>query len=521
MARKPAKISDKIKLAREKAETSLIDFIRLVAPQRVLGSIHEELIEWWTRSDAKSHQLSLLPRAHQKSVLMAYRVAWEITKDPTITILYISSTSGLAEKQLKLIKDILSSNIYSRYWPEMIHPDVGKREKWTNTEICVDHPLRAKEGVRDSTVFTAGLTTNIVGLHCEIAVMDDVVTGENAYTEEGRRKVRTQYSLLSSIENPNAREWVIGTRYHPKDLYQNLMEMEEDIYDDESGEILGSYNVYEIFERQVETAGDGTGEYLWPRQRRYDGKWFGFNQAVLAKKKAQYLDKMQFFSQYYNNPHDPTGEAISHNLFQYYEQKHIKQTNGYWYYRNTRLNIFAAIDFAFSLRLKADYTAIVVIGIDHQNNIYVLDIERFKTDSITEYFNIILKLHSRWNFRKLRAEVTVAQEMIVNELKNKIREYGLVLSIDKHRPTRHEGTKEERIQATLEPRYENQQMWHYKGGNCQMLEEELVVSHPAHDDIKDALTSAIEIAVAPMRNAIRSTRDDKVIYHSRFGGMMF
>jgi hypothetical protein len=114
--------------------------------------------------------------------MVAYRCAWEITKDPTITILYISSTSGLAEKQLHFIKNILDSPVYRRYWPDMIHEDEGKREKWTTSEIMVDHPLRAAEGVRDATVFTAGLTTNITGLHCNIAVLDDVVVKENAYS---------------------------------------------------------------------------------------------------------------------------------------------------------------------------------------------------------------------------------------------------------------------------------------------------------------------------------------------------
>src|SRR5690606_25459484 len=195
------------------AEADLLTFIRLVHPHRVLGSIHEELIRWWCRQYAKSHQLTLLPRDHGKSAMIAYRVAWEITRNPAVRILYISSTANLAEKQLKFIKDILTSKIYRRYWPEMVNEDEGKREKWTSTEISVDHPKRKAETVRDPTIFTAGLTTGIVGMHCDIAVLDDVVVGDNASTQEGRSKVKTQYSFLSSIEGTGAREWVVGTRY--------------------------------------------------------------------------------------------------------------------------------------------------------------------------------------------------------------------------------------------------------------------------------------------------------------------
>src|SRR6478735_11297992 len=92
---------------RAQAEGSLEAFIRLVHPRRVLGSIHVDVINWWTREDAKSYQLVLLPRDHGKSAMVAYRVAWEITRNPTVRVLYISSTANLAEKQLKFIKDIL------------------------------------------------------------------------------------------------------------------------------------------------------------------------------------------------------------------------------------------------------------------------------------------------------------------------------------------------------------------------------------------------------------------------------
>jgi hypothetical protein len=450
-------------------------------------------------------------------MMMAYRVAWEITRNPSVTILYISSTANLAEKQLKAIKDILTSKVYQLYWPEMINDQEGKRESWAVGQISVDHPARKAEGVRDPTVFTAGLTTNIVGMHCDVAVMDDVVTNDTAYTQEGRSRVQTAYSLLSSIENTDAQEWIAGTRYHPRDLYQDLMDMEEDIYD-EDGEVLGGYPVYEVYEKQVEDRGDGTGEFLWPRQRRDDGRWFGFDMKQLAKKRAQYLDKTQFRSQYYNNPNDPDTQRISSDKFQYYDRKFLSQKDGYWNYKGRRLNVVTAMDFAYSLRKGSDYTAIVVIGIDNERDIYVLDIARFKTDKINKYFVELLTLYNKWGFRKMRAEVSVAQQVIVKALKEMFYEHALKISVDEHRPNRHEGSKEERMAATLDPRYEDLKMWHYKGGMCQALEEELVVANPPHDDLKDALTSAIDIAVAPTQGNWARKKSSTNVIHSRFGG---
>lgn len=507
----------KTELIREAAEADLETFIRLVAPKQVLGAVHIELCQWWTRQDRKPMQLVLLPRDHGKSRMIAFRAAWEITRRPWVRILYISATSNLAEKQLGFIKEILTSPIYRRYWPEMVNEKEGDRAKWTNTEIAVDHPRRKEEAVRDPTVFTGGLTTSLTGLHCDVAILDDLVVPENAYTEEGRNKVRSQYSMLSSIEGADAEEWACGTRYHPKDLYSEMLDMHETLYDD-NGEEVGSEPIYEVFERVVEDRGDGTGEFLWPRQQRSDGMWFGFDQKILAKKRGKYLDRTQFRAQYYNDPNDPGEMNIDRGKFQYYDKKHLNEQNGSWWYRDRKLNIFAAVDFAYSESARADYTAIVVIGIDRDGFIYVLDIDRFKTDKISEYFKHILDLHVKWDFRKLSAEITAAQRAIVQQLKDYIRSYGLYLSIVDHKPTRHQGSKEERMAAILEPRYDNQSIWHYKGGNCQVLEDELILAHPPHDDVMDALASAIDIAVPPV-GMQQNRGSSNVIYHSRFGGI--
>ena len=292
------------------------------------------------------------------------------------------------------------------------------------------------------------------------------------------------------------------------------MDMRESIYDSE-GQQTHEENIYEVFERPVEDAGDGTGQFLWPRQQRKDGKWFGFDIATLAKKRGKYLDRGQFRAQYYNDPNDPDNVPVSSDTFQYFESKLLKQEGGRWYYKGQRLNIFAAIDFAFSTKSKADFTALVVIGIDANNMVYVLEIDRFKTDSISDYFNHIFAAQNKWEFRKMRAEVSVAQVAIVRQLKDMIRENGISLSIEEYRPNKHHGNKEERIAAILEPRYENLQMLHYRGGNIQYLEEELQSRFPPHDDVKDALATVVDMAIKPSQS--HSVRRTNVIdWDSRF-----
>lgn len=502
---------------REMAEGDLESFIRLVAPHRVIPHFQQDWIKWMTRRDARDHQLTLLPRDHAKSTIIAYRAAWEIVKDPTIRILYISSTANLAEKQLGLIKQILTSSVVRRYWPDLINEDEGRREKWTQSEIAVDDPRRKAEAIRDPTVFTGGLTTSLTGLHCDIAILDDVVVQENAYTEEGREKVKSQYSLLASIEGAGAREWVVGTRYHPQDLYSDLVMMEEEEYDN-NGNVISSRSVYEVYQRVVEEHGD----FLWPRQQRNtDGKWFGFDAPILAKKKAQYLDKTQFYAQYYNDPNRFEAALITPDKFQYFERHQVRRgDDGKWYARNKKLSIACAMDFAFSTGKKADYTAIAVVGLDPDGNYYILDLDRFRTDRIDEMYEHLRTLYLKWEFRKVRMEMTVAQATVAKELRDAyIKRDGLALAVEEYYPTKRDGDKEERIAAVLAPRYANNQVWHYRGGHTQSLEDELVQRFPVHDDLSDAVTNAVSIVTPPSRRNKDASNVVQLRPHHRFGGI--
>lgn len=508
---------------RKAAEEDLYFFARLVNPGYMYGSIHRELFRWMQEYNlfGQGHALTdnkmiMLPRAHLKSHMVATWCAWIIVRHPEVTILYVSATAELANTQLYDIKNILDSSVFKKYWPEYIHPEPGKREKWSATKIIIDHPKRKKEGIRDATIATAGLTTNTTGWHADIICGDDLVVPENAYTEEGRESVSKKSSQFTSIRNTGGFTLACGTRYHPNDIYAAW---KDSTYDDYStnGEYLGKRKVWDIKEYRVEE----DDIFLWPRAiRPTDNKAFGFDKRQLARIEAEYSDKVQFYAQYYNDPNDPSSDRISREKFQYYNPRFLKKEGSNWTYSGSRLNIYAAVDFAYSLNANADYTAIVVIGVDSDDNIYVLDIDRFKSFKTIEYFQHIVALHSKWNFKKLRAEVTAAQKTIVDSIQDFVKKEGLKLKVEEYRPNKYEGSKEERIAAVLEHRYENLDVWHFEGGWTAVLEDELIKARPPHDDIKDALASAVSIAVKPMR-AISDKLKDFIApssYGSRFGG---
>lgn len=482
--RKLARMPQQAKDVRERALEDLYFFARLVNPGYVYGEVHREIFAWMQDytlfgrgSDLTSNKLIMLPRAHLKSHMVATWCAWIIARHPEVTILYISATATLAETQLYAVKNIIGSTIFTRYFPEYINPQEGKREKWSSSAMSIDHEKRKTEGIRDATITTAGLTTNTTGWHADIVVADDLVVPENAYTEDGRDSVQKKSSQFTSIRNAGGFTMACGTRYHPSDIYATWRKQFYDIFDDE-GFKISEEPVWEIKEYVVEK----DNIFLWPRTIREDGKAFGFDQRVLARIKAEYSDRVQFFAQYYNDPNDPGSDRISRDKFQYYNPRLLKKEGNRWFYNGRRLNVYAAVDFAFSLSRQADFTAIVVIGVDCDSNIYILDIDRFKSDKTIEYFQHIKSLHSKWVFNKLQAEVTVAQKVIVNGIKDYVKKDGLRLSVEEYRPSRTEGSKEERIAAALEHRYDNLEVWHLEGGWTSVLEEELVLSRPPHDD---------------------------------------
>ena len=514
---------DMAKEVKLRAEEDLFFFAQIVNPGYMYGSIHREIFYWmqdyelYGKGDEfTNNKLIMLPRAHLKSHMVATWAAWIVVRHPEITVLYVSATSTLAESQLYGIKNILGSNIFRKYWPDYIHPDVGKREKWSETSIIIDHPKRKEEGIRDATIRTAGLTTNTTGWHADIICADDLVIPENAYTEDGRESVSKKSSQFTSIRNTGGFTMACGTRYHPSDIYESWGNQLYEDFDDE-GESLGKRPVWEIKEHVVEE----DDVFLWPRTVRKDGKAFGFSKRELSRIKAEYEDSVQFFAQYYNNPNDPGSNRLARDKFQYYNPRFLTKKAGAWFYKNSKLNVYSAVDFAYSLSSKADFTAIVVVGVDSESNIYVLDIDRFKSDKIIEYFKHIRDLHVKWGFKKVNAEVTAAQAVIVESIKDFVKKDGLKLKVEEYRPSRKEGTKEQRIAAVLEHRYDNLDVWHKEGGWTTILEDELVMSRPPHDDIKDALASAVSISVPPKQRFEHPAKEllkQNSGVRTRFGG---
>lgn len=501
---------------RDYALNDLEAFILLVAPYQLLAHCHIELCQW-IKAHYDEHKLILWPRDHGKSRMAAFYTAWEICRDPGTTVIYGSATAEKAEEQLRFVKNILESKAVFKYFPGLIHPEEGKRTSWNKTYIIVDHPKRIEDGVVDSTVMTCGLEKTITGKHCNRLVLDDIVVHENN-TDQGRKDVNSWLAQAASIMSADSVIFDVGTRYHPKDAHQMAMDMAyDDPYEGEDGEILFEpTNMFCVNIANVEQ----DGEFLWPRMQRKDGKWFGFNGRILAKKRAVYEaagEIIQFFAQYYNDPNDKSTAPISRDLFQYYDKTDLEYSVGMWSIEGRPVHVYCAVDLAATTKSTSDYTAITVGGIDTLSNRYLLAAVQLKTDKMSVILNEIEKLYDQYQYKKLRIEAVGGFRLVANDMAIRLNESGIRIPVDIYIPPNRDG-KEMRVNGILEPKYQARAMYHYRGGNAQALEEQLCSVNPINDDLKDSWAMCVDL-MDPIRQRRQKSRNNVVRYHPRFGGM--
>jgi hypothetical protein len=507
-------LTDKQREIRQLAVNNLEAFIRLVAPYQLIAHCHRDLCKWIELHNDEN-KLLLWPRDHGKSRYAAFYTAWEIVRDPATTIIYASATAEKAEEQLRFIKSILASKICMKYFPELIVEDEGKRKAWNKTYIIIDHPERDMEGVVDSTVMTAGLEKTITGKHCKRLILDDIVVPENN-NDTGRKTVNTWAAQAASIMSSDSSGLIVGTRYHPKDAYQIMMDMAYEVFDVDGESVGEAKSLFSVNMANVEQDGD----FLFPRMQRNDGKWFGFNPEILAKKRAIYEannEITQFFAQYYNDPNDKSTAPIARDLFKYYSKEATSYDYGTWSIDNNPLYVYAAIDLAATIRDTSDYTSFAVGGIDSLGNRYVLDLDRIRTDKSSPILTKTVALYEKFGFKALRIEAVGGFRLVAQDLAEQLYDLGIRIPIDLYVPP-NKDAKIVRVNNILEPLYQSGSIYHYRGGHCQIMEEELVSVNPSHDDLKDAWSMCVDLMKTP-RTKHRRSNKTATLYHPRFGGV--
>jgi len=173
---------------------------------------------WFDFQMANRETMILAPRGHGKSTIctVAYSL-WKLLKEPKTRILLVSNTSEQAQALAGEIRLQTETNAALRSVFGDLRGGLWRAGKFT----LAGRDLIAKE----ASVTSVGVEGAIVSRHYELIILDDVVDEENSSTRRGREKLRTWYAkvLLPCLE-PNGELHLLGTRYHPRDLYGWLAE---------------------------------------------------------------------------------------------------------------------------------------------------------------------------------------------------------------------------------------------------------------------------------------------------------
>jgi hypothetical protein len=107
--------------------------------------------------------------------------------------------------------------------------------------------------------------------------------------------------------------------------------------------------------------------------------------------------------------------------------------------------------------------------------------------------------------------------LVAQDLADRLTDEGVRIPIDLYIPPNSDG-KFARVNGILEPLYQSGAIYHYRGGNCQVLEDELVSVNPLHDDTKDAWAMCNDLMVKPLQRRHKNS-NNVLSFHSRFGGV--
>ena len=346
---------------RELARRHLIDFIRYTfsgyeaALHHTLIADHLEAVEC-----GKLDRLMItMPPRHGKSELASRRFpAWFLGRNPDKSIIAASYNSDLASDFGREVRNIVAEPEYRAIFRTDLASDSRAANRWNTTD--------------GGSYVAAGVGTAVTGRGADILLIDDPLKDREEADSEIRRKriwdwyTSTAYTRLA----PGGRIVVIQTRWHEDDLSGRLLEAMK-----EGGDQWTLLSLPAL---------DDLGKALWPD--RYP--------ATALERIRVNIGNRDWSALYQQSPAPEEGLYFKREWMRYYTEK------------PKYLRVYGASDYAVTAD-GGDYTVHVIIGVDPENNIYVLDIWRQQTESnvwIDVFCDLVLK-HKPLNWAEEQGQI--------------------------------------------------------------------------------------------------------------------
>lgn len=383
------------------------------------------------------------PVGHGKSTKLGY--AWpirEICRDRNVRIILGSKSMQRGMDLLRRITFELENN------ERLIHLFGPFKDpvKWSATQIQV---LGRDQNLKEPTITVTGLGGNIEGVRANIGILDDPIDIEDVMSEveRARSKFWFDHTFLARLE-PNARCWVVGTRWYPEDLYDHISKKP------------GWANPVH---RAV--LDEATHKVLWPERWSWD---------LLMMKKAE-IGTIAFEARYMNNPQALVGVLFHSEWLEYVEDL------------PKDLTIYQGWDLAISERETADYTVCMTVGVDKDHNVYLMDCFRGHLP-FPDQMDSVTALARMYRPKAIGIESNAYQRAAAQH----IRRTSMLPVLES--PAK--GDKVSRIQG-MSPHFESGRirLWRDMRDLSVFVSEFVNFPYASHDDTLDALWHALQQAI--------------------------
>jgi len=172
-------------------------------------------------------QMILSPPRHGKTDLLTHFAVWQICKNPNIRIMWVGGNEDIAKNAVGSVLDQLENNellVEEICGPGVrFQPKVRSGKSWSSGQFTVG--TRSITGIKSPTMVAVGKGGKILSRDCDLIIADDIEDHSTTIQPSAREQTRQWWTTtLSSRKEEHTAIVVIGSRQHPEDLYNFLLE---------------------------------------------------------------------------------------------------------------------------------------------------------------------------------------------------------------------------------------------------------------------------------------------------------
>ena len=161
-----------------------------------------------------------MPVGFSKTYTMAALSMWLLGNDCTTRGAIISASQSQAQKPLAMVRNYIEHNPELKLVFPKLRKSTRDGDPWTQNKITIERP----PGIRDASLSAVGFQGKLPGARLNWILVDDILTEENAKTEEQRQSVLDWFNstVLSRRDIRGTKIVVANSPWHPEDLTYRL-----------------------------------------------------------------------------------------------------------------------------------------------------------------------------------------------------------------------------------------------------------------------------------------------------------